>query len=62
MKDEIFSFGLKEKNYFCQTSTDNARHKNVPPPLDDRRIFPKKIGAANYTMWDKSCNLIGQKQ
>ena len=53
MKDEIFSFQLKKKN-FCQTFTDNARLKNVPPPLDltrilesyhkrnDRRKFPEK--------------------
>ena len=53
MKDEIFSFQLK-KNYFCQTFTDDARLKNVPPPLDltrilksyhkrnDRRKFPEK--------------------
>ena len=54
MKDRIFSFQLKKKNYFCQTFTDNARLKNVPPPLDltrilksyhkrnDRRKFPEK--------------------
>ena len=53
MKDEIFSFQLKKKN-FSQTFTDNARLKNVPPPLDltrilesyhkrnDRRKFPEK--------------------
>ena len=53
MKDGIFSFQLK-KNYFCQTFTDDARLKNVPPPLDltrilksyhkrnDRRKFPEK--------------------
>ena len=34
MKDGgIFRFQLK-KNYFCQTFTDNARLKNVAPPLD----------------------------
>ena len=38
MKDERFSFQLK-KNYFCQTFTDNARLKNVPPPLDLARIL-----------------------
>ena len=53
MKGEIFSFQLKKK-YFCQTFTDHARLKNVPPPLDltrilksyhkrnDRRKFPEK--------------------
>ena len=52
MKDEIFSFQLK-KNIFL-TFTDDARLKNVPPPLDltrilksnhkrnDRRKFPEK--------------------
>ena len=39
MKDEIFSFGLKKKKNFCQTSADNARHKNVPPPIDLTRIL-----------------------
>ena len=38
IKDEIFSFQLK-KNYFCQTFTDNARLKNVTPPLDLTRIL-----------------------
>ena len=54
MKDGIFSFQLKKKNYFCQTFTNDARLKNVPPPLDltrilksyhkrnDRRKFPEK--------------------
>ena len=54
MKGRIFSFQLKKKNYFCQTLTDDARHKNVPPPLDltrtlksyhkrnDGRKFPEK--------------------
>ena len=53
MKDEIFSFQLK-KNCFRQTFTDDARLKNVPPPLyltrilkpyhkrNDRRKFPEK--------------------
>ena len=53
IKDQIFSFQF-EKKYFCQTFTDNARLKNVPPPLDltrilnsyhkrnDRRKFPEK--------------------
>ena len=58
-----------EKNYFCQMFTDDARLKNVPPPLDLTRILKsyhkrndkRKIGAAD-TMWDKSCSLIGQKQ
>ena len=52
MKDGIFSFQLKK--YFCRTSTDDARRKNIPPPLDltrilksyhkmiDRRKFPEK--------------------
>ena len=52
MKDG-FSFQLK-KNYFCQIFTDDARLKNVPPPLDltrilksyhkrnDRRKFPEQ--------------------
>ena len=39
MKDEIFSFGLKKNKNFCQTSADNARHKNVPPPIDLTRIL-----------------------
>ena len=36
MKDWTFSFQFtkKKKNYFCQTLTDDARHENVPPPLD----------------------------
>ena len=38
MKDGIFSFQLK-KNYFCQTFTDDARLKSVPPPLDLTRIL-----------------------
>ena len=33
MKDEIFSFQLKEK-LLLRTLTDDARHKNVAPPLD----------------------------
>ena len=33
MKDGIFNFQMK-KNYYCQTLTDAARHKNVLPPLD----------------------------
>ena len=44
----------KKKHYFCQTFTDDARLKNVCPPLDltrilnsyhkrnDRRKFPEK--------------------
>ena len=23
-----------KKNYFCRTLTDNARHKNIPSPLE----------------------------
>ena len=38
MNDEIFSFQLK-KNYFRQTFTDDARLKNVPPPLYLTRIL-----------------------
>ena len=38
MKDWTFSIQMKKK-YFCQTFTDNPRHKNVPPPLDLTRIF-----------------------
>ena len=38
MKDKIFRFHIK-KNYFCRTLTDNARHKNVLPPLDLTRIL-----------------------
>ena len=53
MKDKIFNLQLK-RNYFCQTFTDNARLKKVPPLLDltivlksyhkrnDRRKFPEK--------------------
>ena len=69
MKDGIFSFQMK-KNYFCRTLTDDARHKNVPPPLDLTWILKpyhkrndkvsRKIGTTN-TAWDKSRNLIGQK-
>ena len=45
---------IEKKNYFCQTFTDDARLKNVLPPLDltrilksyhkrnDRRKFPEK--------------------
>ena len=29
----------KIKNYFCQKFTDDARLKNVPPPLDLTRIL-----------------------
>ena len=36
-RQDIYSNG--KKKYFCQTFTDNARHKNVPPPLDLTRIF-----------------------
>ena len=39
MKDGIFSFQLKKKNYFCRTLTDDARHENVPPPLELTRIL-----------------------
>ena len=46
MKDGIFSFQLK-KNYFCQTFTDDARLKNVPPPLDLIRIL-KSYHERNY--------------
>ena len=28
-----------KKNYFCGTLTDDAKHKNVPPPLDLTRIL-----------------------
>ena len=35
MKDGMFFL----KNYFCWTFTDDARKKNVPPPLDLTRIF-----------------------
>ena len=59
-----------KKNYFWRTLTDDARHKNVPPPLDLTWILKphhkrnnkvsRKIGTTNTT-WDKSCNLIGQK-
>ena len=38
MKDEIFTFQLK-KNYFRQTFADDARLKNVPPPLYLTRIL-----------------------
>ena len=38
MKGEIFSFQLK-KHYFCQKLTDDARLKNVSPPLDLTRIL-----------------------
>ena len=38
MKGEIFSFQFK-KNYFCQKFTDDARLKNVSPPLDLTRIL-----------------------
>ena len=38
MKDRTF-IQMEKKKYFCQTFTDNARHKNVPPPLDLTRIF-----------------------
>ena len=37
MNYRIFGFQMK-KNYFCQT-TDDARHKNVPPPLHLARIL-----------------------
>ena len=33
MKDGILSFQMK-KNYFCQTLTDDARHTNIPSPLE----------------------------
>ena len=38
IKDQIFSFQLK-KIYCCRTLTEDARHKNVPPPLDLTRIL-----------------------
>ena len=38
MKDKIFSFQLKE-NYFRQAFADDARLKNVPPPLYLTRIL-----------------------
>ena len=45
---------IEKKRYFCQTLIDDARHKNVHPPLDltrilksyhtrnDRRTLPEK--------------------
>ena len=39
MKDGIFSLQMKKKNYFCQMLPDDARPKNVPPPLDLTIIF-----------------------
>ena len=33
LKDGTFSFQFKKK-YFWRTLTIEARHKNVPPPLD----------------------------
>ena len=55
MKAGAFSFPLKKKKKnACQSLTDGARLKNVPPPLDltrilksyhkrdDRRKFPEK--------------------
>ena len=42
MKDRIFSFQLK-KMFFCRTFTDNARFKNVHPPLDLTRILSHTI-------------------
>ena len=39
MKDEIFSFQLKKKNYFRLTFTDDARFKIVPSPLYLTRIL-----------------------
>ena len=38
MKKGIFSFQMKKK-YICQTLKDDARHKNVPPPLDMGRML-----------------------
>ena len=37
IKDGIFSFQLQKK-CFCQTLTDDARRKNVPPHVDLTRI------------------------
>ena len=39
MKDGILSFQMKKKDYLCHMLTDNARHKNVPLPLDLNRIL-----------------------
>ena len=41
-KSNAFSFPLK-KNYACQSLTDGARLKNVPPSLDLTRILKSYI-------------------
>ena len=38
MKDRVFSFQLKKK-ILLPNNTDDARLKNVPPPLDLTRIL-----------------------
>ena len=57
-----FTFPLK-KNYACQSLTNGARLKNVPPPLDltgilksyhkrnGRRKFPEKPHEVNHAAW-----------
>ena len=39
MKDRICSFQLKKKLLLPNVKTDDARHENVPPPLDLTRIL-----------------------
>ena len=54
MKAGTFSFPLK-KIYACQSLTDGARLKNIPPPLDFTRILKsyhkrndrRKLGTAD---------------
>ena len=38
-KTGYLAFKWKKKNYFCQTLTDDARHENVPLPLELTRIL-----------------------
>ena len=69
VEDRIFHFQLKT-HYFFRILTEDARHKNVPPPFGLNRMFksyhkrneeiPGKIGATDIT-WNKSHCLIGQK-
>ena len=64
MKERIFSFQMK-KNYFCQTTllTDDAGHKNVPPPLDWLKSWSHAIkGMIKENSWKNRSDQYHMKQ
>ena len=62
MKDGIFSFQMK-KNYFCHTLADDARHENVPPPLDWLESWSHTIkGMIKENSWKNRSNQYHMRQ